>query len=57
MSCENHLRILLLLIWLPSNLGAILPRFELKVLLLICDFKIIRITLKVEPNATCYVDL
>ena len=34
----------LLLIWLPSNLGAILPRFELKVFLLICYFKIISIT-------------
>ena len=29
----------LLLIWLPSNLGAILPRFELKVLLLVCYLK------------------
>ena len=44
MSCENHLRILLLLIWLHSNLGAILPRFELKVLLLICYLKIRSIT-------------
>ena len=34
----------LLLTWLPSNLGAILPRFELKVLLLVCYFKTIRIS-------------
>ena len=34
----------LLLIWLPSNLGAILPRFDLKVLLLVCYLKMISIT-------------
>ena len=32
----------LLLIWLPSNLGAILPHFDLRVLLLVCYFKMIR---------------
>ena len=39
----------LLLIWLPSNLGAILPQFDLKVLLLICYFKMIRNVGGVRP--------
>ena len=37
---KTILGLFLLFIWLHSNLGAILPRFELKVLLLICYFKI-----------------
>ena len=45
----------LLLIWLPSNLGAILPRFELKVLLLICYFKMIRNGVGFDLSVMCPV--
>ena len=45
----------LLLIWLLSNLGAVLPQFDLKVLLLTCYFKMIRNGVGSTFSVMCHV--
>ena len=44
MSCENHLRFIFTPYPIPSNLGDILPLFDLTVLLLVCKILILRFT-------------